>query len=112
MKSNRDMTVAKQPDLAHVDIRYVADLARLAITDDEAERFQGELDDILAYVEQLNELDVSGIEPTAHANPRFNVMRDDRAVPGLPREEMIANAPAHVDEAQIRVPAVFEEGTC
>jgi aspartyl-tRNA(Asn)/glutamyl-tRNA(Gln) amidotransferase subunit C len=102
--------VTDTPDLAHVDVRYVAALARIALTDAEAERFQGELDDILEYVAQLNELDVSGIEPTAHAVPRVNVMRDDRIADSLDRDRVLANAPRAVGESHLRVPPVFEEG--
>jgi len=101
--------VENRPDLAHVDVRYVADLARLALTDEEVARYQGELDDILDYVAQLGELDVTGIEPTAHANPLANVLRDDVADQCMSREDMIRNAPATVEEELVRVPAVIEE---
>jgi aspartyl-tRNA(Asn)/glutamyl-tRNA(Gln) amidotransferase subunit C len=53
--------VAVRPDLAHVDVRYIADLARLELTEAEVARFQAELDDILGYVDQLRELDVEGV---------------------------------------------------
>ncbi len=97
------------PDLDHIDVRYVADLARVALTDDEAERYQQELDKILGYIAQLEELDVDHIEPTAHAMPLSNVMREDVAGVSLDRETVLANAPAVAGEDSIRVPAVIEE---
>ena len=99
----------KSPETVPVDVRYVADLARIALTDAEVSDFQKQLDDILAYVAQLKELNVDAIQPTAHAMPRVNVMRDD--VPGatMPREELLANAPAVVDDVFIQVPVVIEE---
>jgi len=104
--------VAKQPDLTHVDVRYVADLARIELTDAEAARFQAELDAILAYVDQLRELDVAGLEPTAHAMPRTNVLREDAPAPAaLPREQVLGNAPAVVGGDSIRVPVVIEEAS-
>ena len=99
------------PDLAHVDVRYVAELARIALTDGEVTRFQRELDDILQYVTQLDELDVAGIEPMAHATPRVNVMREDQVRASLPRDSILANAPRTLDDTAICVPAVLEEGT-
>ena len=103
--------VERKTDVAHIDVRYVADLARIELNDEEAERFGGELDAILEYVAQLEELDLEGIEPTAHAAPRVNVMREDEVRAGLDRDVVIANAPADVDEAYIRVPVVIDEGS-
>ena len=101
--------MADKPDLAHVDVRYVAQLARLTLSDAEAAEFQRELDDILRYVAQLDELDVSAIEPMAHATPLVNVMREDMVRPSLERERILDNAPGVVDENLIRVPAVLGE---
>ena len=92
-----------------LDVRYVANLARLTLTDAEAARYGAQLNAVLAYVGQLNELDVSGIEPTAHAAPRYNVMREDRAGRSLDQRLVIANAPAQVDDRYIEVPAVLGE---
>ncbi len=93
---------------AYIDIRYVADLARIALTDEEIARYGPELDAILAYVEQLREIDVAGIEPMAHAVPRLNIMREDAVTECLDREQVMKNAPATVDDALIRVPVVIE----
>ena len=98
------------PDVAHIDVRYVANLARIAITEEEAEAYQRDLDAILEYVAKLGELDVEHIEPTAHAMPQVNVLRDDVPLPTMPREAMLANAPATSDGEQLRVPLVVDDG--
>lgn len=104
--------MAQRPDLAHVDVRTIADLARLELTDAEVARFQAELDDILGYVDQLREVAVDGVEPMAHAVARCNVMREDTApAPSLERERLLANAPAVVGESCVRVPVVIEEAS-
>jgi aspartyl-tRNA(Asn)/glutamyl-tRNA(Gln) amidotransferase subunit C len=77
----------------NLDVRDVARLARIELTDEEATTFQAQLGRVLEYVEQLKTLDVSGVEPTAHANPVFNVLRKDVSQPGLLREAALANAP-------------------
>lgn len=76
------------------DVGRAAHLARLHLSDDELRRFAADLGRILAYVRQLQELDVEGVEPTAHARPISNVFRDDAVAPGLSREAAMANAPA------------------
>lgn len=78
-----------------MDICAVAYLARLELSADEQARYGAQLGDILRYVEQLQEVDVTGIEPTAHALPRFNVTRPDVVQPSLPLEAVLRNAPAH-----------------
>lgn len=77
----------------NLDVRDVARLARIELTDEEATTFQAQLSRVLEYVEQLGTLDVSHVEPTAHANPVFNVFREDVAQPGLDRKVVLANAP-------------------
>lgn len=95
------------PAKAHLNVRYVADLARLDLSDEEAARYGGQLDAVLDYIGQLNELDVTGIEPTAHAAPRFNVLREDVPGPTLDRRLVIANAPEQAEDAYIQVQAVM-----
>ncbi len=90
-----------------IDIDYVANLARIALTDEEKETFSRQLDDVLGYIEKLNEVDVSGIEPTAHAFPVKNVWRDDVAGEAFPVETALANAPAK-RQNMIVVPKVVE----
>ncbi|MBN1671209.1 MAG: Asp-tRNA(Asn)/Glu-tRNA(Gln) amidotransferase subunit GatC [Kiritimatiellae bacterium] len=90
-----------------IDVGYVAHLARLRLDGEETATFQAQLDGILAYVNQLRELDVEGIEPTAHATLVQNVFRKDSARPGLDREKVLANAPRHGD-GQFLVPRILD----
>jgi aspartyl-tRNA(Asn)/glutamyl-tRNA(Gln) amidotransferase subunit C len=76
-----------------LDVRDVARLARIELNDAEVATFQEQLGRVLGYVEQLNALDVSGVEPTAHANPVFNVLRADESRAGLDRRDALKNAP-------------------
>lgn len=96
-----------------LDVRYIADLARIDLTDEEIVQFEKEISEVIGYVELLQEVDVAGIEPTAHAFPVVNVLREDVPRPSLRREAVLANAPATVGEDSIRVPAILpdeEEG--
>lgn len=90
-----------------LDIDYVARLARLALTDAEKRKFAQQLGDILHYVEKLEQVDVTGVEPMAHASPVFNVWAADVARPGLPVDQALRNAPAQRDH-MIVVPKVVE----
>ncbi len=90
-----------------IDVRYVAHLARLHLSDAEAVRFQGQLEQILQYVKELQELDVSGVEPTAHAVPVQNVFRADEPRPGLDHAQAMANAPLARND-QFVVPKIIE----
>lgn len=93
--------------ISEEQVRHVANLARLAITDEEVETFTAQLDSIIQFAEQLNELDTTGVKPTSHVLDMKNVLREDKSEPGLPREEVLKNAPDHED-GQIRVPAIIE----
>ncbi len=76
-----------------IDIKYVANLARMHLSEDEAQRFQAPLEHILEHVRKLGELNVDGVEPTAHAATVTNVFRRDEVQPSLPHAEVMANAP-------------------
>ncbi len=78
---------------AEIDVKYVAHLARLALTPEEEKKLSAQLGNILGYIEKLRELDVSSVEPTAHATPMVNVTRADEIRPSLPHEEALRNAP-------------------
>ncbi len=91
----------------NLDVRDVARLARIEITDEEAALFQSQLGSVLEYVEQLGTLDVSQVEPTAHAAPVFNVFRADEPRPGLDRAAVLANAP-HAANNLVVVTKVIE----
>jgi aspartyl-tRNA(Asn)/glutamyl-tRNA(Gln) amidotransferase subunit C len=92
---------------AEFNIDHVAKLARLALTPGEKAKFSQQLGDVLRHIEQLSKVDVSGVEPTAHAFPIYNVWADDVAQPALPVEVALRNAPAQRDN-MIVVPKVVE----
>jgi aspartyl-tRNA(Asn)/glutamyl-tRNA(Gln) amidotransferase subunit C len=90
-----------------IDIKYVAHLARLALTPDEEKKLGAQLGGILGYIEKLKELDVSAVEPTAHAVPMVNVIRADELRPSLPHDDALRNAPAKANGLFI-VPKIVE----
>lgn len=90
-----------------LNIEHVAKLARLALTPEEKVRFSQQLGDVLHHIEQLAKVDVTGVEPTAHAFAVHNVWQDDVPQPGLPVELALKNAPAQRDN-MIVVPKVVE----
>jgi aspartyl-tRNA(Asn)/glutamyl-tRNA(Gln) amidotransferase subunit C len=89
------------------DVRYVAGLAKIAVSDDEAARLQKELDTILGYVQQLDQLDTTGVEPTYQVTGLKNVDRDDEIIDyGVSQQELLKNAPQSKDN-HIKVPKVL-----
>jgi aspartyl-tRNA(Asn)/glutamyl-tRNA(Gln) amidotransferase subunit C len=90
------------------DVEHVARLARLELSTAEKERMGRELDGILAYIDKLRSVDTSGVEPTSHAVPITNVMRDDVPRPSLSGAETLANAPDRHGDL-FRVPRILEE---
>lgn len=92
---------------ADLNIDHVAHLARLALTAEEKARYVTQLGDVLHHIEQLAKIDVSQVEPTAHAFPIHNVWAEDVAQPGLPVEAALQNAPAQ-RQHMIVVPKVVE----
>ena len=90
-----------------LDVAYVARLARITLTEDEAKTFQKQLDDVLKYVEKLRELDVSGIDIAAHALPVFNVFREDAPRDWFTAEQALSNAPRQANGLFV-VPKVVE----
>ena len=87
------------------EVEHVARLARLHFEDEELERLQPELSQIIDYVKQLAELDLSGLEPTSHAVALKNVFRPDVPVSGLTHEEAMSNGP-DVERGQFVVPKI------
>ena len=92
---------------AELNIDRIAQLARLALTPEEKLKFSAQLVDVLANIEKLSQVDVSGVEPTAHAFPVYNVWADDVTQAGLCVEDALRNAPAQRDH-MIVVPKVVE----
>ena len=95
------------PMSAAFDVRYTAQLARLNLNEEEIAKFQAQLSQVLAYVEKLEQVDVSGVEPTAHANAVFNVFRDDAPRDWFTPEQALANAPRSANQLFV-VPKVIE----
>ena len=90
-----------------IDVKYVAHLARLSLSPEEEQKMGEQLGNILGYIEKLKEVDVSGVEPTAHAFPLVNVARPDAVRPSLSNEEALRNAPAQANGLFI-VPKIVE----
>jgi aspartyl-tRNA(Asn)/glutamyl-tRNA(Gln) amidotransferase subunit C len=90
-----------------IDVKYVAHLARIALTPVEEQKIGEQLGNILGYIEKLRELDVSGVEPTAHAVPMTNVTRRDELEPSLSNAEALRNAPAQANGLFL-VPKIVE----
>ena len=90
------------------EVEHVARLARLALSGEEKEQMRSQLDRILAYMEKLNQLDTTGVEPTSHVIPMTNVFREDALTASLSREEALANAPDR-QEGFFRVPRIIEQ---
>ena len=90
------------------DVEHVARLARLQLTDPELERMAEQLGAILAHIDTLAALGTEGVEPTSHAVPLVDVMREDEARPCLSQEDMLANVPDRMG-AFARVPRIIED---
>ena len=89
------------------EVKHVAHLARLAITDEEAAMFTEQLDSIISFAEELNEVDTENVKPTTHVLQMKNIMREDVPDKGLPVEDIVKNAPDHKD-GYIRVPSILD----
>ena len=92
---------------AQFDVKYVAHLARLHLTTDEEKKLGAQLGGILSYIEKLKELDVTNVQPTAHAVPLVNVTRPDEVRPSLPHDDALRNAPAQAN-GLFMVPKIVE----
>ena len=90
-----------------MDIEKVARLSRLELSEQEKETFGNQLEQILAYMEQLNRLDTTGIEPTSHAIPVYNVFREDEPRPSFPQEEVLNISPDQ-ENGHFRVSKIIE----
>jgi aspartyl-tRNA(Asn)/glutamyl-tRNA(Gln) amidotransferase subunit C len=94
-------------DTSDLNIDRVAELARIALTPEEKTIYAAQLGEVLKHVEQLKQVNVDGVEPTAHAFAVENVWADDEAHPGLSAEDVLRNAPAQ-RQGMIAVPKVVE----
>ncbi len=93
--------------LSREQVIDIADLAKLDLTEQEIDQYAEQLSAVLDYADRLNELSTDDIPPTASVLPLQNVLREDEVQPSLPRDNVLANAPAAVD-GQFRVDAVLE----
>ncbi|MFQ5735591.1 MAG: Asp-tRNA(Asn)/Glu-tRNA(Gln) amidotransferase subunit GatC [Thermodesulfobacteriota bacterium] len=89
------------------DVLHAADLARLALSEEETALYTGQLQRILSYIEKLSELDTTGVEPTAYTVSQKSAMREDVVKESLPREEALGNAPVS-ERGCFKVPKIIE----
>ena len=90
-----------------IDVGYVAELARLELTDEEKAVFQPQLENIVKYVEKISSVDVEGVEPMMYGRPLVNAFREDAVRPSMDREDALGNAPARVGE-EFLLPKIVE----
>jgi len=88
------------------DVEYVAKLAKLKLSQAEKKKFQKELNKIISYIDQLNQVDTADVPPTSHVMPLENVLREDQVKPSLTQEQALANAPDKKD-GHFKVPKVI-----
>ena len=93
--------------LSSKEVDYVARLARLEVTEKETEKFTAQLNDILGYIDKLNEIDTTGVEPMTHAIAVTNAFREDKIIDSIGTEKSLANAPDARGEF-FRVPKVID----
>ncbi|MCD6233762.1 MAG: Asp-tRNA(Asn)/Glu-tRNA(Gln) amidotransferase GatCAB subunit C [Candidatus Neomarinimicrobiota bacterium] len=93
--------------ISREEVLRIAKLARLSLSDEEITLYTYQLGDILNYVQKLNELDVEAVEPMKHVLDMVNVLREDKNLPSLSREDVLNNAPEH-DGEFFKVPRVLE----
>lgn len=91
-------------------VRRVALLSRLELSEGEIAQFSTQLSDIVAYIEKLNELDTEQVEPLAHCLPVHNVLREDVPRPSLTHDQALANAPQRQDE-YFKVPKILDDNS-
>lgn len=90
------------------EVRHIARLARLGLTDDDVAHFSDQLSDILDYFEELSRVDTENVPPTAYTLNLHNIMRDDEPDPSSDRDDILSNAPLS-EEGYFRVRAILEE---
>ncbi|MBI4352296.1 MAG: Asp-tRNA(Asn)/Glu-tRNA(Gln) amidotransferase subunit GatC [Candidatus Omnitrophica bacterium] len=94
--------------MSHIDLRYTSHLARLGFKPEELKVFGPQVDKILHFVEQLNKVDVEGVEPTSHPLPLANVFREDKIAPSIEMEEFLQHCPSR-HGSFFKVPKIIEE---
>jgi len=94
-------------DKPAIDVAYVAELARLELTEEEKATFQPQLENIVKYVEMISSVDVEGVPPTMHGREIVNAFREDVVKPSMDREDALANAPARTGD-EFMLPKIVE----
>ena len=107
-RTSTDSTDDERVAISRAEVAHLARLARLALSDDELDRFAGQLDVIITSVARVAEVAADDIPPTSHSVPLTNVMRDDTVRPGLTQAEALAAAPA-AEQGRFRVPRILDE---
>ncbi|NLE29511.1 MAG: Asp-tRNA(Asn)/Glu-tRNA(Gln) amidotransferase subunit GatC [Phycisphaerae bacterium] len=97
-------------EISEAQVRHVAKLSRLKLTDEQINLYTRQLGAILEYIKKLNELDTTGVEPMAHVAPLRNVLRDDIAGTGMGIDKVLQNAPDS-DPPFFKVPRVLEDSS-
>lgn len=92
-----------------INIKYIAELARLELSGEQTGKLQQELERIVGYIDELKEVNVDGVEPTAHATALTNAWREDEIMESYPRETMFANAPGVINGTLIKLPRVLPQ---
>ena len=92
-----------------INIKYIAELARLELSEEQTGKLQQDLERIVGYIDELKELNVDGVEPTAHAAALTNAWREDVVNDSYPREVMFANAPGVINGNLIKLPRVLPQ---
>lgn len=95
-------------NISKEDVLKTADLARVAITEEEAELYSEQLTEILTFTEKIQDINTEGVKPTTNGNAVTNVLRDDKPVTWDKRDAALENAP-EVEDGQFKVPAIMEE---
>ncbi len=94
--------------ISFLQVKHVADLAKLSLNNDELEMFQKQLEEILDYVDKLKEVETKGIKPTNQVTGALNVVREDKTKDSFSQNEVISGA-KHADKGMFKVKAIFEE---
>ncbi|HMB96831.1 MAG TPA: Asp-tRNA(Asn)/Glu-tRNA(Gln) amidotransferase subunit GatC [Tepidisphaeraceae bacterium] len=94
------------PRITLDQVKHVAKLSRLALSDEQLQKFTTQLEPILQYIDKISQADITGVEPMAHALPLSNVLRDDSVGPALPLEKVLQNAP-DTDGPFFKVPKIL-----
>ena len=95
-------------EITRAEVAHLARLSRLALSDEELDRMASQLDVILGAVDRVREVAAADIPPTSHSVPLTNVFRPDEITPSLPRDEVLAGAPA-AEDGRFRVPRILDE---